>query len=120
MDGRNFLIPVDARINSVASVERETISMNSLIRVLKPFPISMIFLDACRDNPLAANLETQGSASKSATQMRGLAVMRAESDMLITYATLSTPLQLMEWGKTRPLPKRWPSIFAPRMPRFRC
>ncbi|AZV79882.1 caspase family protein [Parasedimentitalea marina] len=87
-DGRNFLVPVDARITSSASIERETISMDSLIEVLKPFPISMIFLDACRDNPFAANLQAGTSVTKSVAQTRGLAVMRAEGDMLITYATL--------------------------------
>ncbi|TLP69380.1 caspase family protein [Parasedimentitalea maritima] len=87
-DGRNFMVPVDARITSAASIERETISMDSLIEVLKPFPISMIFLDACRDNPFAANLQGGTSATKSVAQSRGLAVMRAEGDMLITYATL--------------------------------
>jgi len=87
-DGRNFLVPVDARITSAASIERETISMDSLIEVLKPFPISMIFLDACRDNPFAANLQDGTPATKSLAKSRGLAVMRAEGDMMITYATL--------------------------------
>ncbi len=87
-DGRNFLVPVDAKITTEASIERQTISMDSLISVLKPFPVSMIFLDACRNNPFAEALSNGTSANRSVAQTRGLAVVRPEGDMLITYATL--------------------------------
>lgn len=87
-DGRNFLVPVDAKITSAASIERETISVDSLIDVLKPFPVSMIFLDACRNNPFAEALSGGTSENRSVAQTRGLAVVQAEGDMLITFATL--------------------------------
>lgn len=87
-DGRNFLVPVDAEITSAASIERETVSLDSLIGVLKSFPVSMVFLDACRNNPFADALQAASTATKSVALSRGLAVVRAEGDMMITYATL--------------------------------
>lgn len=85
--GRNFLVPTDARLQSEHAIERETIALDSLVEILKPVPISLIFLDACRNNPWAEALRGQ-SDSRSAGVKRGLAVVQSEGDMLITFATL--------------------------------
>ncbi|WP_051332432.1 caspase family protein [Cucumibacter marinus] len=84
-DGENYLIPIDARLESETAIERETISLNSFLSVFEQMPISLIFLDACRNNPLADQRVSEG---RSVAVSRGLAVVRATGDMLITYATL--------------------------------
>lgn len=86
-DGRNFLVPVDAALESEFAIEHETISADTIVDILKTVPISLIFLDACRNNPWAEAL-TAGSGSRNTTVHRGLAVIKTEGDMLITYATL--------------------------------
>ena len=88
-NGTNYLVPVDAELKSESSIERETISLNTLIDVIKPVPISLIFLDACRNNPWADRMiKSAASKSRDVSVRRGFAVVRPEGDMLITYATL--------------------------------
>ena len=88
-DGENFLVPTDAVLQSEASIPRETISLNTIIDVLKPVPISLIFLDACRNNPWAERMIKRSmSTSRNVSVKRGFAVVRPEGDMMITYATL--------------------------------
>lgn len=88
-DGQNFLIPVDAELKSVTSIERETIGLQSFLDVMEQAPIGLIFLDACRDNPFAEELLQQSAdANRSARVGRGLAVVRTRGDLLVTFATL--------------------------------
>lgn len=88
-DGVNYLVPVDAVLQTEASIEREAISLNTLIEVVKPIPISLIFLDACRNNPWADQMIKRSiSKSRGTSVRRGFAVVRPQGDMMITYATL--------------------------------
>lgn len=88
-DGRNFLLPVDAELKSTVSVERETIALDTVMEVLEQAPISLVFLDACRNNPFAEALMQDTSATgRTANVKRGLAVVRTKGDMLVTFATL--------------------------------
>lgn len=83
-NGDNFLVPVDAKLKNESAIERETISLRSILQVLENVPISLLFLDACRDNPLAG----QAIAKGRSVVTRGLAVVRPIGDMMITFATL--------------------------------
>ena len=54
VDGHNYLIPVDAQLEKAAQLQTRTISVDKLLELLPPDPaVSVIILDACRDNPLA-------------------------------------------------------------------
>ena len=87
--GENFLIPVDARLEAETAVERETIALQTVMDVLERVPISLLFLDACRNNPCAEQLAQSAQAQgRSALVGRGLAVVRPVGDMLVTFATL--------------------------------
>ncbi|MEP1352390.1 MAG: caspase family protein [Tateyamaria sp.] len=89
VDGENYLIPVDAALRSPGAAARETISLTSIIEALKPVPTSMIFLDACRNNPWTESMVDRSvTNSRSANVRGGFSVVQAEGDMLITYATL--------------------------------
>lgn len=88
-DGENYLMPVDAQIRSEAAISREGIALNDLTAALANVPISLIFLDACRNNPFAeALMSSAQSQGRSAGIKRGLAVVQAPGDMLVTFATL--------------------------------
>jgi uncharacterized caspase-like protein len=50
-------------------------------------PINLVFLDACRDNPLAQNLARSMGATRSTAVGRGLARVESGVGTLITYAT---------------------------------
>ncbi|AZO51618.1 MAG: hypothetical protein EOS54_00905 [Mesorhizobium sp.] len=92
VDGKNFLIPVDAELTSPAYLKTRTIQIDEFMSALPPEPaVGVIILDACRDNPLARTLAA--ALPKSRSLGAGLAPVEAKSDgvgtggILIAYAT---------------------------------
>lgn len=92
VDGKNFLIPVDAELTSPAYLKTRTVQIDDFMAALPPEPaVGIIILDACRDNPLARTLAA--SLPKSRSMGSGLAPVEAKSDgvgtggLLIAYAT---------------------------------
>jgi hypothetical protein len=62
-EGLNFLIPVDAKLQSQFGVPSETISLNAVIAALeRSAKIVFIIIDASRANPLADRLRPQQQA----------------------------------------------------------
>ncbi|MCH2093782.1 MAG: caspase domain-containing protein [Rhodobacteraceae bacterium] len=85
----NYLMPVDARLRSAAAIAREGIALDQIMQALEPVPISLIFLDACRNNPFAEQVLAQAqSEGRTAGLTRGLAVVQAQGDQLVAFATL--------------------------------
>ena len=77
--GRNFLVPVDAQILSEASARSEAVDLDLVLEQLGPARLSMVILDACRNNPFEAKFRS-GSGS-------GLAQVDAPKGTLLAYAT---------------------------------
>jgi Caspase domain len=77
-EGSNYLIPVDAEIESDADLEANAFDVARLLRAMKTAhnEMNIVILDACRDNPLP---KTRGVG-------RGLARMDAPSGTFIAYA----------------------------------
>ena len=89
LEGINYLVPRDAQLRSEARVRQEAIALQDIISSLeRRSKITLIFLDACRDNPLAEVLQRSlGGGSRSATVARGLAPMSIRNpDMLLVFA----------------------------------
>ncbi len=77
--GRNFLIPVDSQITSEASIRTEAVDIEQVLEQLSLARVSMVILDACRNNPFERRFRgSQGS---------GLAQIDAPAGILIAYAT---------------------------------
>jgi uncharacterized caspase-like protein len=94
VDGKNFLIPVDAELTSPAYLKTRTVQIDDFMAALPAEPaIGVIILDACRDNPLARTLAASMPKSRSTSFGSGLAPIEAKSDgvgtggILIAYAT---------------------------------
>ncbi|MBZ9721040.1 caspase family protein [Mesorhizobium sp. AD1-1] len=94
VDGKNYLIPVDAELTSPAYLKTRTIQIDDFMAALPPDPaIGVIILDACRDNPLARTLAASLPKSRSTSLGTGLAPVEAMSNgvgtggLLIAYAT---------------------------------
>jgi len=105
-DGENYLIPVDATLRSTTSIERETVGLRSFMEVMEEVPISLLFIDACRNNPFAEDLLSQSSSSgRSAGITRGLAPIRTVGDMLVTFATLPNSVAKDGAGQNSPFAK---------------
>jgi uncharacterized caspase-like protein len=88
--GNNFMVPVDAALENEFSIRRELFPIHEVVdQMASTSPINIIFLDACRDNPLIDKLQRSLRTRKRALSVkRGLARMdRASGDTLIMYAT---------------------------------
>ncbi|MGN7614138.1 caspase family protein [Magnetococcales bacterium HHB-1] len=88
VDGENYLIPVDAKLNRKRNLKRETISLNGVLEDMESASqVRLLFLDACRDNPLSRSLARSMSGSRS-TVGKGLAAVGSDaSGTMISYAT---------------------------------
>src|SRR3984885_8114561 len=77
-EGTNYLIPVDADIQSEADLDANAFDAGRVLRAMKTAQneMNIVILDACRDNPLP---KTRG-------MQRGLARMDAPSGTFIAYA----------------------------------
>jgi len=92
--GKNYLIPVDAKLSSPAHLKTRTIEISSIVDSLPSDPsIGVVILDACRDNPLARSLARSMPATRSQSIGTGLAAVQvsAQGDgtggTLIAYST---------------------------------
>ena len=60
INGENFIIPVDADIKNKANLNDNVISMNQLLSFMdRRSETSLIFLDACRDNPFKKQIQSR-------------------------------------------------------------
>ena len=86
MNGMNYLIPVDAVLESDKDVEDETISLDRVQRSIEgASKLKLIILDACRNNPF---LESMSRSISKRSLQRGLAKVEPESsNMLVAFAS---------------------------------
>jgi uncharacterized caspase-like protein len=78
--GVNHLVPVDAALSNEYDVKYETVDVNDVLGRLDEARarLSLVILDACRDNPFARRFRSTG---------RGLAQADAPRGTVIAYAT---------------------------------
>lgn len=85
--GVNYLVPVDAQIRDEADLKFETINLTDILQLMeRENRTNLIFLDACRDNPMAGNL-ARSMGTRSAFVGRGLARVDTGVGTMIAYAT---------------------------------
>jgi uncharacterized caspase-like protein len=100
VDQRNFLAPVDAELKSESDLDFEAVQLDLVLKqMVRNAHTSIVFLDACRDNPLAANL-AQGSRSLAVG--RGLARVEAAASMMVVYSTEPEKVALDGTGRNSP------------------
>ena len=86
--GANYIVPVDAQLKRESDLLFEAVELNSVLRLLEERPrTSLVFLDACRDNPFVRNLARSMGASRAVNVGSGLAQTQAGIGTLIAYAT---------------------------------
>jgi hypothetical protein len=78
--GNNYLVPVDAAIDSEAAVRAETVDVEVVLdqMLAATSTVNVVILDACRNNPFERRFRGTG---------RGLATMSAPKGTLVAYAT---------------------------------
>lgn len=87
--GRNYLVPVDAQLGSERDLDFEAVSLDFVLKQMeleREGKTNIVFLDACRDNPLARNL-ARSMGTRSASIGRGLAQVQTGVGTFIAYST---------------------------------
>ena len=89
VDGKNYLVPVDAKLAAPSDLGFETIELDKILAGLDDAArANIIILDACRDNPLARSFASRLGASRSAAVPGGLAgYSTVGTGTLIAFAT---------------------------------
>ncbi len=80
VDGENYLVPVDARIQREADVPLQALRLADLMNALAAVPSKtrIVMLDSCRNNPFSEINKVAG---------RGLAIVDAPTGSIVSYST---------------------------------
>src|SRR5581483_10116319 len=100
MNGENYLLPVDADIQTPADVRFNTVNLTDVQQEMEGSGrVNIIILDACRNNPFADRLAQSGRAAPS----RGLGRIDAAGEgSLIVYSTQPNNVALDGAGRNSP------------------
>jgi len=107
VDGSNYLVPVDTKLSDASSIDFELVKLDLITDQMqnaqaeKTLKVGLVFLDACRNNPLTRNLKSASRAIGS-----GLAkVQDAPHGMLIAFSTQPGNVALDGIGRNSPFTK---------------
>jgi Caspase domain len=100
-DGVNYLIPVDARLASAFDVEDETLPLDRLLWATSSVKsLSLIILDACRENPFLRN--TQGAPRTRGVDRHVIGEQATTANTLIAYAAKAGSVSYDGFGLNSP------------------
>lgn len=81
LGGSNFLVPTDAKLNDRKTILKETLRLNDVIKAVQDRNRqTLIFLDACRNNPLPESVRDK-------SMIDGLAQLEAGTGTFVAFAT---------------------------------
>ena len=102
VNGVNYLVPIDAQLLTAASLDFELVRLDLIQRTMeRETATNILFLDACRNNPLARNL-ARSLGTRSTEIGRGLATVEAGQGTLISFSTQPGNVALDGTGRNSP------------------
>jgi uncharacterized caspase-like protein len=100
--GKNYLVPVDAKLERVGDHALDAVEIGTVMAQMEAEPrVNLVFLDACRDNPLARSLAGALGARGIAVGA-GLASVQSGIGTMIVYSTLPDNVALDGSGRNSP------------------
>ena len=102
--GRNHLVPIDAQLTNERDLDFETVSLDFVLKQMeleREGKTNIVFLDACRDNPLARNL-ARSMGTRSTSIGHGLAQVQTGVGTFIAYSTQPGNVALDGHGRNSP------------------
>lgn len=100
LQGRNYLMPVDAEIDDEVSVRYQMVAIDDVRSALdRANGVKIMILDACRNNPLSDRL---ASKTRSVGSTRGLARIDKTQGMVVAYATAADDVAMDGTGRNSP------------------
>jgi uncharacterized caspase-like protein len=104
VSGRNYLIPVDAKLQSERELDFDAVSLDFILKQMelgRADKTNIVFLDACRDNPLARSL-ARSMGTRSANIGKGLAQVDAGVGTFVAFSTQPGNVALDGAGRNSP------------------
>jgi uncharacterized caspase-like protein len=100
--GQNYLVPIDAELSTPSALDFEMVRLDLVQRTMeRETQTNILFLDACRNNPLARNL-ARAMGTRSMEIGRGLAPMESGVGTLISFSTQPGNVALDGSGRNSP------------------
>lgn len=83
--GINYLLPVNARLDQPADVEREAVTMEEVeVAVAPAKQVRLVFIDACRPNPFLEQMQRRGMSQSAGS---GVVALPSQRPIVIGYAS---------------------------------
>jgi uncharacterized caspase-like protein len=102
VDGRNFIVPVDAKLDVPAKLRLETVQIDDILDIMEQQTrTSLVFLDACRNNPFVKSLRKLAT-NRSAAPLAGLAQFDSTRGSFIAFSTAPGSVALDGAGRNSP------------------
>jgi hypothetical protein len=101
VSGQNYLVPIDADLEDPSALDFELLSLDLVQRTMDQARTKILFLDACRDNPLARKL-ARSMGTRSGNIGHGLAQVNATGGWLISFSTEPGNVALDGKGRNSP------------------
>jgi uncharacterized caspase-like protein len=87
VSGNNYLLPVDAALEDETSLDFETVPVDFVLRQMsRETGVRLVFLDACRDNPLAEVLAKAGGG-EATSGLAEIQMQNGGAGTLVAFAT---------------------------------
>ncbi len=104
VSGRNYLLPVEAKLQIERDLDFEAVSLDFILKQMeleREGKTNIVFLDACRDNPLGRNL-ARSMGTRSASVGQGLAQVQTGVGTFIAFSTQPGNVALDGEGRNSP------------------
>ncbi len=103
VDGRNFIVPVDARLDVPAKLKLEAVPMDDVLDLMEQqSPVSLVFLDACRNNPFTRSLSLSAQTRSATAIGAGLAQFASSRGSFIAFSTAPGAVAMDGTGRNSP------------------
>ena len=100
--GQNYLVPIDAKLSTAAALDWEMVRLDLVHRSMeREAATSILFVDACRNNPLVRNL-ARAMGTRSVEIGHGLAQVEAGIGTLVSFSTQPGNVALDGTGRNSP------------------
>lgn len=93
-DGENWLLPVDAQVEDIASLEFGAVNASEIVNRMASADngLNIVILDACRNNPLTGDV-------------KGLSRIESSASLFVSYSTAPGAVALDGSGRNSPYTK---------------
>ena len=102
--GQNYLVPIDAKLVRERDLEFEAVKLDFILKQMelgRDNKTNIVFLDACRDNPLSRSL-ARNMGTRSTAVGQGLAQVDAGVGTFVAYSTQPGNVALDGAGRNSP------------------